>query len=81
MSRANKVTKQPTRRGRKSQKHKQSIVRKMADKLPEGEDSAADGPVYFWRETHPETGYLSQWYACPFHDREDKSIIYKTAEQ
>jgi len=39
-----------------------------------------EGPVYFWRETHPATGYLSQWYACPFHDPKDPSKIYRTAE-
>ncbi|PNS20780.1 hypothetical protein CAC42_2711 [Sphaceloma murrayae] len=22
--------------------------------------------VYFWRETEPDFGYLSQWYECPF---------------
>ena len=65
----------------KSQQFKQSVVREMAKELPGSEGSGDDGPVYFWRETHPETGYLSQWYACPFHDREDRSIVYKTAEQ
>ncbi|GAB1310054.1 NADAR domain-containing protein [Madurella fahalii] len=37
-------------------------------------------PVYFWRETEPETGYLSQWYPCAFSDDKDPSIIYHTAE-
>ncbi|TPX16577.1 uncharacterized protein E0L32_003871 [Thyridium curvatum] len=41
---------------------------------------AQDGPVYFWRETHPLTGYLSQWYACPFRDPGEPSKTYKTAE-
>ena len=39
------------------------------------------GPVYFWRETDPATGYLSQWYYCPFRDDEDEKKTYKTAEQ
>jgi len=39
-----------------------------------------EGPIYFWRESHPATGYLSQWYACPFHDPQDPSKIYQTAE-
>ncbi|KAK4042461.1 hypothetical protein C8A01DRAFT_33534 [Parachaetomium inaequale] len=37
-------------------------------------------PVYFWRETDPSTGYLSQWYPCAFSDDTDPSIIYQTAE-
>lgn len=42
----------------------------------------ADAPLYFWRESHPTTGWLSQWYACDFTDR-DKStgVVYRTAEQ
>jgi predicted NAD-dependent protein-ADP-ribosyltransferase YbiA (DUF1768 family) len=39
------------------------------------------GPVYFWRETDPATGYLSQWYYCPFKDDQDEKKTYKTAEQ
>ncbi|KAK4251223.1 hypothetical protein C7999DRAFT_10993 [Corynascus novoguineensis] len=35
---------------------------------------------YFWRETDPVTGYLSQWYPCAFSDDKDPSIIYQTAE-
>ncbi|KAJ4257411.1 hypothetical protein NW762_008533 [Fusarium torreyae] len=42
--------------------------------------STDPGPVYFWRETDPEIGYLSQWYYCPFRDDEDESKTYKTAE-
>ncbi|EWY91299.1 hypothetical protein FOYG_08451 [Fusarium oxysporum NRRL 32931] len=38
------------------------------------------GPVYFWRETDPATGYLSQWYYCPFKDDQDEKKTYKTAE-
>ncbi|KAF4344138.1 hypothetical protein FBEOM_1927 [Fusarium beomiforme] len=38
------------------------------------------GPVYFWRETDPATGYLSQWYYCPFKDDGDEHKTYKTAE-
>ncbi|KAL6921623.1 hypothetical protein ACHAPO_010995 [Fusarium lateritium] len=38
------------------------------------------GPVYFWKESDPEVGYLSQWYYCPFRDDKDERIMYKTAE-
>lgn len=37
--------------------------------------------VYFWRESDPELGWLSQWYDCPFHDDENPERIYQTAEQ
>jgi hypothetical protein len=43
------------------------------------EPSSSPATVYFWRETHPTTGYLSQWYDCPFTDDEGKT--YKSAEQ
>lgn len=43
--------------------------------------SSGEGePIYFWRESHPELGYLSQWYYCPFKDDKDPSKTYKTAE-
>ncbi|KAF4457062.1 hypothetical protein FALBO_15274 [Fusarium albosuccineum] len=42
--------------------------------------ATSSDPVYFWRETDPETGYLSQWYYCPFRDDEDEKKTYKTAE-
>ncbi|KAM5354395.1 hypothetical protein ACJ41O_001044 [Fusarium nematophilum] len=43
--------------------------------------ASSSDPVYFWRETDPETGYLSQWYQCPFRDdEEDPKKTYKTAE-
>ena len=44
-----------------------------------GEESGTDA-VFFWRETHPDTGYLCQWYACPFRDGDNPNLIYKTAE-
>ncbi|KAJ9157501.1 hypothetical protein NKR23_g611 [Pleurostoma richardsiae] len=37
-------------------------------------------PLFFWRESHPETGYLSQWWPCAFRDAADPSKTYKTAE-
>ncbi|KAH7131420.1 hypothetical protein B0J13DRAFT_562564 [Dactylonectria estremocensis] len=43
-------------------------------------DSLSPGPLYFWRETDSETGWLSQWYDCPFKDDEDPKKTYKTAE-
>ncbi|KAK0618433.1 hypothetical protein B0T17DRAFT_537930 [Bombardia bombarda] len=36
-------------------------------------------PLYFWRETDHQTGWLSQWYMCDFTDAQG-SVIYKTAE-
>ncbi|XXG98584.1 Phosphatidylglycerol/phosphatidylinositol transfer protein [Hypoxylon texense] len=30
-------------------------------------------PVYFWRPSGPETGFLSQWWYSPFRDRADPS--------
>lgn len=45
-----------------------------------GEHGPETGAVYFWRETHPDTGYLSQWYDCPFRDGTNRNLIYKTAE-
>ncbi|TQS32440.1 hypothetical protein Golomagni_07242 [Golovinomyces magnicellulatus] len=36
--------------------------------------------IYFWRESDNKTGWLSQWYYCPFTDDEDPNIIYDTAE-
>ncbi|KAH8204204.1 hypothetical protein TruAng_001624 [Truncatella angustata] len=39
-------------------------------------------PLYFWRETHVSTGYLSQWYdAVPFCDpRDPVRKTYRSAE-
>ncbi|OAA40526.1 protein T24A6.7 [Beauveria brongniartii RCEF 3172] len=37
--------------------------------------------AYFWRESDPELGWLSQWYDCPFRDDENPERIYQTAEQ
>ncbi|KAH6609891.1 hypothetical protein Trco_003237 [Trichoderma cornu-damae] len=37
-------------------------------------------PLYFWRETDSRTGWLSQWYYCPFRDDKDPELIYETAE-
>ncbi|KAL2683115.1 hypothetical protein Neosp_007580 [[Neocosmospora] mangrovei] len=43
--------------------------------------SSSSNPLYFWRETDPVSGYLSQWYYCPFRDDGDEKKTYKTAEQ
>jgi hypothetical protein len=48
---------------------------------PQPSISLEVSPVYFWRETDPWTGYLSQWYGCAFTDDTDPSIVYPTAEQ
>ncbi|KAF5018707.1 hypothetical protein F66182_9321 [Fusarium sp. NRRL 66182] len=42
--------------------------------------SSDSGPVYFWHETDPDLGYLSQLYHYPFRDDKDEKTIYKTAE-
>lgn len=34
-------------------------------------------PIFFWRETHPQWGWLSQWYECEF---EHEGTVYVTAE-
>jgi hypothetical protein len=79
-------------RGSKSQKTQQHRVTKRAkttktklptpEALPSTLDSpSSPSPVYFWRETEPLTGYLSQWYPCAFTDDTDPSIVYQTAEQ
>ncbi|KAH8086865.1 hypothetical protein HD553DRAFT_308666, partial [Filobasidium floriforme] len=38
---------------------------------------ADTSPIFFWRETHPRWGWLSQWYECEF---EHDGIVYVTAE-
>lgn len=45
------------------------------------EPSKQTRPLYFWRETDPKTGWLSQWYFCPFKDDKNPAIVYETAEQ
>ncbi|GFP55931.1 N-glycosidase R617 [Trichoderma asperellum] len=37
-------------------------------------------PIYFWRESDSHTGWLSQWYYCPFKDDKNPEVIYETAE-
>ncbi|KAL2270870.1 hypothetical protein VTJ83DRAFT_241 [Remersonia thermophila] len=49
-------------------------------KIPTQASGSSSSPVYFWRDTDPLTGYLSQWYPCAFTDDEDPSIVYRTAE-
>ncbi|KAK5996655.1 N-glycosidase [Cladobotryum mycophilum] len=43
-------------------------------------DDTSTKPLYFWKETDGKTGYLSQWYYCPFRDDVDPEKIYDTAE-
>ncbi|KJK83781.1 hypothetical protein H634G_01014 [Metarhizium anisopliae BRIP 53293] len=42
--------------------------------------NTTDNPVYFWRDADTETGWLSQWYYCPFTDDKNPKIVYETAE-
>jgi len=79
MPRKSKVTKtqqskKPNHKGAASK-----LQAAMANSTTEG--SADNNGVYFWRETDPEHGYLSQWYDCPFRDKDAPNKIYKTAEQ
>ncbi|KAK1755176.1 hypothetical protein QBC47DRAFT_382960 [Echria macrotheca] len=39
---------------------------------------APSPPLFFWRETDPSTGWLSQWYQSDFTDSD--GIVYKSAE-
>jgi len=41
--------------------------------------SRSKSPIFFWRETEPKTGWLSQWYFCDFTDPD--GVVYHTAEQ
>jgi predicted NAD-dependent protein-ADP-ribosyltransferase YbiA (DUF1768 family) len=36
-----------------------------------------NAPIFFWQETHPHWGWLSQWYAIEF---EHDGITYVTTE-
>ena len=57
---------------------------KKATSKPAKKMSSEDnggGPIYFWRETDGQWGYMSQWYHCPFQEDEGPSKTYKTAEQ
>ena len=67
MPRAGKVTKPKPKKAGKRSSDKTSLQ--------------TDEAVYFWRESDPDFGFLSQWYYCPFTDPKDDSIVYFTAEQ
>jgi len=45
----------------------------MASKIDSNET------IFLWQETHPEWGWLSQWYESPFHTG-DKNVVFHTAE-
>ena len=44
-------------------------------------------PIYFWRETEPEYGFLSQWFNAPFQapspgtDQGHEAMAFNTTEQ
>lgn len=38
-------------------------------------------PIFFWKESDGETGWLCQWYYHPFQDDEVPERVYPTAEQ
>jgi len=64
-----RVTK--SRRGKKTASKPQAQETQPADARP-------SSALYFWRETDPKTGWLSQWYPCAFTDND--GVVYKTAE-
>lgn len=73
-----KAAKKKTGRSKVSKESLEKAVESAT--TAQGESSVEeDTAIYFWRETHPTTGYLSQWYGCPFKD--DAGIIYGSAEQ
>ena len=88
----NKVAKPPARRQSTRNRNKlnsieQGHTARTTKMVADAQDASAAGTsggstaegVYFWRETEPETGYLSQWYPCAFTD--ETGTVYKTAEQ
>ncbi|ETS86947.1 hypothetical protein PFICI_00775 [Pestalotiopsis fici W106-1] len=43
--------------------------------------TSSNKPLYFYRESHPRTGFLSQWFTEPFYDPTDQyRNTYYTAE-
>ena len=71
----NKVAKPPVRRQSTRNRNKlnsieQGHTARTTKMVADAQDASAAGTsggstaegVYFWRETEPETGYLSQWY-------------------
>lgn len=82
----------PTTRSGKQLDNTTRVTKPRRDKktLPKPKDTQAADPgpsapsstsptLFFWRETDPRTGWLSQWYPCAFTD--DNGVVYKTAEQ
>ncbi len=88
----NKVSKPPARRQSTRNRKKVNSIEQgptagTSKMVADAQDASTAGTsscinaegVYFWRETEPETGYLSQWYPCAFTD--ESGTVYKTAEQ
>ena len=75
MTSKNKVTKAAARASAATRAKPETSTEKS------GSDGTVEDAIYFWRETDPENGYLSQWYDCPFRDKDAPNKIYKTAEQ
>ncbi|KAM0330210.1 hypothetical protein ACHAQA_004384 [Verticillium albo-atrum] len=49
-------------------------------KTPKASSTVPSEPVYFWRETDPVHGFLSQWAPSPFPHPTDPSRFFRTAE-
>ena len=76
------ITMAPSKRNNAKKPANRASESNPAKKRPTGKSSLiTDRAVYFWRETDPDYGFLSQWYYCPFTDPDDESIVYFTAEQ
>lgn len=44
-----------------------------------GQTFDPEATIFFWRDSDPKTGWLSQWYQCAFED--DKGNVFASAEQ
>ncbi|KAK3903055.1 hypothetical protein C8A05DRAFT_33222 [Staphylotrichum tortipilum] len=69
-----------TKSARAGGRRKATTVTPTPNRADANSSSSSSSPVYFWRDSDPLTGYLSQWYPCAFSDDADPSIIYPTAE-
>ncbi|KAI0436248.1 DUF1768-domain-containing protein [Xylaria telfairii] len=71
----------PSNRNRVSKRIASKKTSTSASPSTPSSSTASSDTIYFWRQTEPTTGYLSQWYtSAPFRDRADPAKIYATAE-
>lgn len=92
VNRETRAATMPTTRSGKQLDNTTRVTKPRRDKKtspkPKDTQTADPGPstpsstsptLFFWRETDPRTGWLSQWYPCAFTDSD--GVVYKTAEQ